>query len=201
MLRPTLMLSTLLVATPLSADWTLVNDHSRLSFVSTKAGTVAEVHHFRQLEGWLGDDGRLRIAIDLASVETAIPIRNERMQELLFNTAEFPTATISAQVDLAPLRALAIGAQTELVAEAELSVLNQATTLTVQVALARLDADTLLVASAQPLVVDANQLGLGAGVEKLREIAGLPSISPAVPVSFRLTFSEDGPPASAVSQN
>jgi hypothetical protein len=34
-------------------------------------------------------------------------------------------------------------------------------------------------------------VGLVAGIESLREIAGLPSISKAVPVSFVLTFDED----------
>jgi hypothetical protein len=36
--------------------------------------------------------------------------------------------------------------------------------------------------------VDAAKFGLSDGVEKLREIAGLDSISHAVPVSFVMTF-------------
>ena len=52
----------------------------------------------------------------------------------------------------------------------------------------RRSGDRLLVTSSQPVVVDAGALGLDEGVERLREIAGLPSITPAVPVSFRLTL-------------
>lgn len=182
-----------------SADWTVDNDHSQLSFVSVKAGTVAEVHHFGSLNGWLGDDGRFRLEIDLSSVETLIPIRNERMRELLFDVEQFPQATLEAQLDLSPLKALEVGAQTEMVTEAELGLHGKTTGLTIRTVVARLAGDTLLVTSAEPLVLNADALGLTAGVERLREIAGLPSISPAVPVSFRLTLREDPAQAHAVS--
>jgi hypothetical protein len=182
------------------ADWTLDNAHSRLSFVSTKAGSVAEVHRFESLEGWLGDDGRFRLVIDLASVETAIPIRNERMRELLFDTERYPEAVLTAQLDLAPLRDLAVGEQAEIIAEAELNLKEGTSGITVQASIARLANDALLVTSTQPIVVDAETLGLADGVEQLRAIAGLSAISPAVPVSFRLTLREDPAPASRVSQ-
>jgi hypothetical protein len=39
-----------------------------------------------------------------------------------------------------------------------------------------------------PIVVSASQLNLQPGIEALREIAGLPSISYSVPVTFSLTF-------------
>jgi len=45
-----------------------------------------------------------------------------------------------------------------------------------------------LVVSERPVVISATQFGLAEGVESLRKIAGLPSISVAVPVSFVLSF-------------
>lgn len=205
MLRKTpALLSVFLVSLALAhsvkADWTIDNEHSRLSFVSTKANTVAEVHHFGELEGWLGSDGRFRLTILLASVETGIPIRNERMRELFFDTAEFPTAGLTASLDMTPLLSLEVGDQTSVVAEAQLKLLGNSTDLTIEAVVARLDASTLLVNSAQPIVVDADTLGLAQGVEQLREIAGLPSISPAVPVSFRLTLREDDVTGSTISR-
>lgn len=181
------------------ADWTVDNEQSRLSFVSVKAGMVAEVHHFGELDGWLGDDGRFRLNIDLASVQTLIPIRDERMREMLFETDTYPQATLAAQLDLTPLRDLAVGDQVELVAEAELDLHGQTSGHTIQTVVARLAKDTLLVTSAQPLVLNAGALGLMDGIERLREVAGLASISPAVPVTFRLTLREDAAPAGAVS--
>ena len=48
---------------------------------------------------------------------------------------------------------------------------------------------SLRVVSARPVIVNAGDFGLEAGVTALREIAGLKAISTAVPVSARLVFS------------
>ena len=52
----------------------------------------------------------------------------------------------------------------------------------------RIAADRILVTTLKPLVVNAGALDLADEVEALREIAGLPSISKAVPVTFVLQF-------------
>jgi hypothetical protein len=46
----------------------------------------------------------------------------------------------------------------------------------------------LQISNARPVVINAGEFELTRGVEKLREIAGLPSISPVVPVQFSLYF-------------
>lgn len=178
------------------ADWTVDNNDSRLSYVTIKANTIAEVNYFEEVDGLLDADGHFELNIMLASVETGIPIRNERMRQLFFDTEVFPTATLSADLDMEPLMSLASGEQMVLATGAQLTLLGNQADLTVDAVVARLDAHTLLVSSLQPLVINAEALGLGAGVEQLREIAGLPSISPAVPVSFRLTLRESTTPES-----
>ncbi|MEM1081962.1 MAG: YceI family protein [Pseudomonadota bacterium] len=188
---PLVALTGLLYSSAALAGWTVDDQQSRLSFVSIKAGTIAEVHHFEQLNGTLTDDGRFSLTIDLNSVETLIPIRNERMRDQLFDTARFPNAVLNSRLDLAAVHALDIGEQTRLDAEAQLELVGQSSTLTVQAVVARLSDQQLLVTSAQPLTLNAISLGLGDGVEQLREVAGLPSISPAVPVTFQLTLSAD----------
>jgi len=42
----------------------------------------------------------------------------------------------------------------------------------------------------KPIIVMADTHGLVSGVEALREVAGLPSISRAVPVSFNVVFEQ-----------
>lgn len=54
--------------------------------------------------------------------------------------------------------------------------------------LTKISDNKLMVSSFQPIIINANEFGLVAGVEKLRDIAGLSSISQAVPVSFVLTL-------------
>ncbi len=60
--------------------------------------------------------------------------------------------------------------------------------MTAELLIARLAADRVLISTLKPIIVNASNVALAEGVEKLREIAGLPSISNAVPVTFVLQF-------------
>lgn len=181
-------------APPASAQWTLDNAGSRLSFVSTKAGTAAEVHTFGNLEGAVDAAGRVRLTIELESVDTAIEIRDERMREMLFETADYPTATLVATVDTEALDGLAVGESVDMVTEGQLQLHGTSTSVTVSMTVARLSESRVLAVSRAPLIVNASQVGLLEGVERLREVAGLPSISPAVPVTFVLAFDRAAEP-------
>lgn len=185
-----LSLALVLIA-PARAEWALDNDASRINFVSTKANSAAEVHTFGIVDGSVDDEGNVTISIDLDSVDTAIEIRDERMRDMLFETGEYPSATLAAQVDTAAIEALDVGASAIMNAEGQLQLHGTSTSVTVEVSVARLAEDRILVASRKPVIVYAGQVGLLAGVEKLREVAGLPSISPAVPVTFVLAFDRD----------
>lgn len=173
---------------PARAEWVLDNDASRLSFVTTKANTAAEVHSFDIVDGEVDGDGKVSVSIDLESVNTAIEIRDERMRGMLFETEDYPTATLAASVDAEAIEALEVGETVTMPVEGELMLHGTTTSVTVEASIARLADDRILVSSYKPLVINAGQVGLAAGVEKLREVAGLPSISPAVPVSFVLVF-------------
>ena len=169
-------------------EWSLDNAQSHLSFISIKATNVGEVHSFSQLSGAINAAGEVTIQINLASVETLIPIRNERMLEFLFETNLFPMATLNANVDPASLQNLAAGATTSLDVDATITIKDQSTPIKLKVLAARLSDKQLLVTARQPVLITAASVGLSEGVEKLRELAGLPSISQSVPVSFVLTF-------------
>ena len=181
----------LMLALPLSvfADWKLDNDHSRLSFVTIKKGTAGEVGRFKRMEGEVSSQGQVGISIDLTSVDTAVEIRDERMQSMLFETGMYPKATLSAQLDGAKLKAMKAGDMKIETVKAELDLHGIKKSLDFEVAISKLANDKLLVISNKPVVIAAADFGLDAGVEKLRAVAELPSISQAVPVSFILSFS------------
>lgn len=179
------------LAAPAYAGWTLDNDASRINFVSTKANAAAEVHTFGTLGGQVDDEGNATLSIDLNTVDTAIEIRDERMRSMLFETDQFPTATLAATVDMAVVSRLGAGDTADLTTEGQLMVHGTTSSITFDISVSRLTDDRILVASRKPIIVNASQVGLLAGVEALREIAGLPSISPAVPVSFVLAFDQD----------
>jgi len=182
--------ASLLIAasTAARADWTLDADASRLSFISTKNTSKAEVHYFREISGAVTDNGDARVEVPLDSVETAIPIRNERMREFLFETAEFPRLTVTASVD--PVLLGTAGAQSGAV-PVTVSLHGQAASYEAAVVVARAKDGSLTVATSEPIVVNAADFELGAGIARLQELAGLDVISTAVPVSARLVFRQD----------
>lgn len=178
----------LALASAAQADWTLDSDASRLSFISTKNASTAEVHYFRELAGSVGEDGSARVEVPLDSVETAIQIRNKRMREFLFETGKYPALIISATVNPE-----ALGGAGRVTRDVELAVTLHGSTKTYTTPLALMsDGDGMLtVATLEPLVVEAADFDLEGGVGKLQELAGLASISTAVPVSAHLVFRED----------
>jgi polyisoprenoid-binding protein YceI len=184
-------LALLFFALPSAASWTLDNAASQVSFVSVKAGDAGEVHRFTQISGVLADDGGASVEIQLASVDTMIPIRDDRMRELLFQTAIFPTATLTAKIDVAALRAIAPGESRDMTATLSLRLREKNVDLPAEMIVARLGEDRLMVSSRKPVIVNAASVDLVDGIEALRQVANLPSISKAVPVSFVLTFDAD----------
>jgi hypothetical protein len=166
---------------------TLVGEKSGVRFVSVKNASVAEVHHFRGLSGTLSEEGRVTVNIALVDVETMIPIRNERMRDLFFETASFPVAVIEADIDMAAINALANGDYLAMNVLFRLSLHGKEQMLETEVGVARIH-DEIHVNTLQPLIINAGSFGLVEGVERLREVAGLHSISTAVPVTASLVF-------------
>jgi polyisoprenoid-binding protein YceI len=171
------------------ADWQLDNDYSRVNFVSVKKNMIGEAHRFTQLKGTLTDQGKLSVIIPLASVETLIPIRNERMQKMLFETGMFPQATISAKVDPQHFR-LKNGESKVVTVDADVGLHGVNKIVNTEVMISRLADNKLLVSSLKPIIIRPADFALDKGVDKLMAVAKLPGITQSVPVSFVLTFGQ-----------
>lgn len=178
----------LLVSSQALATWNLDNEKSSLSFVSIKAVDIAEVHRFKEMAGRISDKGKAVVTIELASVDTGVPIRDERMQEMLFETGKYPLATARAKLDMKIVDAVAPGNSTRLTTELELDLHGVRVTVDANVVIAMLDEKALMVTSSKPVILNAASVNLVDGIEALREVASLPSIGNAVPVSFVLVF-------------
>ena len=179
----------LIASATASAQWTLSNEASTLSFVTVKADHVAEVHTFDQLSGAIGEDGSVSIEIALASVNTLVPIRNERMQSMLFETDLFPRGTITSQINSDRIANMAVGSSEEMGLDFSLELHDLSRTYNATVLVSRQEAG-LIATTVKPIIVNAESFDLVAGVEALREVAGLPSSSRAVPVSFTVVFED-----------
>ncbi|MNO46069.1 YceI-like domain protein [compost metagenome] len=134
---------------------------------------MAEVSRFLVMHGSVSDKGAARLSIELDSVSSGIPLRDERMREQLFASKDFPLAKIEAQLDLRPIVGLADGVQLEMRLPLSLTLHGQSRKYTAEVLVTRLDEHRFQVVTLSPLVVSAADFGLTAGVESLRKLAGL----------------------------
>lgn len=188
-MRLILLLITLITFPAFSA-WQLDNDKSSVSFISTKKSDVAEAHHFNQLSGNIENNGQVNFVIDLISVDTNIAIRNERMKEFLFNTETFPKARFTAQLDMNKFNSIAKNSSGVMKLTGEINLHGHFQKVMVDVLVAKLSDKAFIVSSIKPILLNADKFALGAGIRKLKELAKLPSISNAVPVSFVLSFNQ-----------
>ena len=168
--------------------WTLDGAASELSYVSIKAGEVAEINAFETLSGDVSADGSATVTIDLSSVSTGVDIRDERMRDIFFVVADNPSATVTAQIDPASFEGLGVGESTTQTLEGTLSLKGVEAPFSTEVMVTRAGPDRVIAASTDPVIVDAGTLELTEGLAQLQELAGLPSITPVVPVTFSLTF-------------
>jgi len=170
------------------AQWQLVNNESTVNYVSIKNSKVAEVNSFKQLNGSIKRNGKVSVDIDLASVETNIPIRNDRMKSMFFEIASFSKANISAALDAKTIDKMNIGETYKESINFKLSLHGVSKDMATDLRVVKLAKNRILATSIKPIIVNADQYNLLEGVEKLREVAKLPSISSAVPVTFSLVF-------------
>ncbi|MFY8351505.1 YceI family protein [Pseudoalteromonas sp. SSM20] len=189
MLKQFVSLALLAVSFNSAAAWQLQNNSSKVSFVSIKKDTIGEVHHFKTLSGSITDNGDFSVEIDLTTVETNIPIRNERMQNMLFNTKSFAKLSLNAKVNK-ELAQLTDGTSNVFSVPATLSLNGVEKSLTIDVFAARTNNDSLLVTAMSPIIINASDFNLDAGVAALQKVAGLPNIARAVPVTFVLHFTQ-----------
>jgi hypothetical protein len=170
------------------ANWYLDGESSRLSFVSTKNANISEVQRFLVLHGKVSPKGLAEVEIELESVNSGIPLRDERMRKELFEIQTFPAARITAQIDLRPINDLASGAQLELRLPVTVNLHGKSHQYNAELLATRLDDRRFQVVTLEPLMINAADFDLVPGLENLRKVAGLSAISLSVPVGAVLIF-------------
>jgi len=167
--------------------WQLDNRSSHLSFTSIKNENIAENHYFKKLSGNIKNN-ELKINIDLSSIESFIPIRNERMKKVLFNVKEYASAHVHADLNR-QLGQIKEGQQMLKSFPVELTLHGNQHTLKLDLFIVK-TATQLFVSSAKAVNINSQLYGLDTGIELLRKIAGLKSIAMSVPVTFNLVFNK-----------
>ncbi len=162
--------------------WQLNAEQSTLSFVSTKNKTFNEEHSIKFQQGRIDEKLAFLVSVDLNSVDTLIPIRDQRLRDILFETEQFPTASISTLIpqdlDLSVNQNVVLpfvldlhGTQKPFQAEVVIQMVN----------------NQLVVVNYEPILVNAKDFAMDGAINQLTKIAGLQSINYAVLVDFKLT--------------
>mgnify|MGYP000164997891 CR=1 FL=1 len=161
-------------------SWNLVPAQSQLSFVTTKNKTISEEHTLKFKSGMFDDSG-FKLTVNLNTIDTQIPIRDERMKEMLFETDDFPLATITGQIPAG----LNMGQTAELTFVLDLHGIQQE--MLAEVMIQQVDGQ-LVVTNFEPITVNAKDFDLDHGVNELTRVAQLQSINYEVLVDFKLVF-------------
>jgi len=183
------LLIALLVSSSAYSEWRLKNSESNVYYISTKNISISELNYFNTLSGSINEQGDLTIQINLESIETEVPIRNERVMSMLFEVLYYDKATITASIDPHKLKALEIGKTYTETVNFMLDLHGFTQELSTTVNIIKRANGNVLVSTKTPIIITASLFGLEKGIERLRKIARLKSISPTVPVTFDLTFS------------
>lgn len=170
------------------AQLTLDKAQSTINFISTKNEHVSETHTFDNFSGELNKQGKLTITIDISSVETLVPIRNERMQKMLFKISDYSSATFTAEID-PTLTKLEAGEMKRVTVAGEMMIAGNKAPISFEVVLTGLKGGSINATTATPTIISTTAFNLDKGVAALQEVAMLKSISKSVPLSFSATFS------------
>lgn len=177
------------VTTTHAGQWVLNNKASTLNFITTKNASKTEVQTFIKLKGKIAGT-KVSMTVDLSSVDTGIEIRDERLRDLFFKVAKFPTATVTLDIKTSDIYPMKPGQIKTLNLKAEINLQGITQTVPVQVQVVELEKNQRLVFSSQPVIVNLKDFNLLKGVNALREIAKLKSINASVPVTFSLLFTK-----------
>ncbi len=170
------------------AAWVLDPGTSHVKLVSIKNSGFAETHYFTELSGDIDTAGVAELLINLDSIESGIPIRNERMREHLFETDRFAQASASMVVNREWLLGLAAGSETQTTVAVDLDLHGAQQGFKAELSVVKLADQGLLVSTSAPVLVRAADYALVPGIEKLAELAGLSVIASAVPITVHLNF-------------
>jgi len=177
------------VTTTHMGQWVLNNKASTLNFITTKNASKTEIQTFNKLQGKISGT-KVTLTVDLSSVDTGIEIRDERLRELFFKVAKYPTATVTLDIKKNDIYPMKPGQIKTLQLDAEITIQGVEQTMPVQLQVVELEKNQRLVFSSEPIIVDLKNFYLLKGVNQLREIAKLKSINTQIPVTFSLLFTK-----------
>lgn len=159
---------------------------SSVNFATIKKQYIVEPAKFTEIDGRIDASGEFTLEIELASVDTIVPIRNQRLSELFFDTGKYPKATLKGKVDLAEVSSLTEPTIKDIDATLNFYGMDKKVTLSLLVVNTP---QYIVVSSVKPVIVSAVSFGVPeANLKALSETVGAIAISPTVSVNASLVF-------------
>ena len=175
-------------APAVAQEWLLNADASHFHMQTAKANAIIETHRFTGLDGKVSPNGDASIKIDLTSVASGVDVRDVRMRFLLFETYKFPSAEVTAKLDMSTLKQLTSTTRISYPLKFTLNLHGITREIETPVTVTRVSDKTVSVATAAPIILTADAFGLAAGVAKLSEAVGGTPIVTAASITFDLMF-------------
>ena len=166
----------------------LDSDLSRVSFATIKLQYIVEPASISGLTGQLDASGKVDVNIPLGNIQTGIDIRNQRLNDLFFNSKLYPSVSVSVQLPKTLLSDGQVVKQMDLGARVRLFGTEKTLTFKVNVVKT---GDIIAVSTVQPTIVSGSTFGIpSANLAALAKTVGGIGISDTVPVTFSLVFTE-----------
>ncbi|MCX4029749.1 YceI family protein [Endozoicomonas sp. SM1973] len=198
-MKKIILMTTLVASTalPVQAAWQVQSEHSKVNFVTEKIFTngksVKETQLISGVSGQVNDQKQAEIKIDLATIDTKIPIRNDRIKQWVLDTTNYRYATVKADLSGIDEQKLTVGAVKQMEVDGKLTIRETTLPIKLFVKVIKSSATDYLVESYQDTSINISQYGGEAGVQQMTKVMGLKSITSVVPVKWALTLKQTNP--------
>jgi polyisoprenoid-binding protein YceI len=166
--------------------WELQPQASSISFV-VKTAEAAETYRFNELRGTFDNGGMVLLTIPLASVSTGVEERDEKVRDLLFEAAKFPSASFLTMIGMDQIEGLAPNSQKTMAVSGRLTLRGKTAQVAGTMQVSRLANGNLSVVSAAPVLLDTEQFELNKGMKKVMRAGGV-EFDKVVPINVHLVF-------------
>ncbi len=186
-----LLLLSIFAVMSVQASWTLDNDRSKFYFTFTKNTHLATTATFERLKGSISEKGNASLYIDLASLESGIVKRDNRLRDLFFKVVDFPMAEVSVRLSKRIKKKIIEGETAPVQVSAKVALNGKQVRMRPELSVFEHKNGDIEVSSVQPILLNASAFGYDEQVQTLVDLAGVNNISKTVMINFRLYYHQN----------
>ncbi|HAU8293442.1 TPA: YceI family protein [Vibrio vulnificus] len=167
-------------------EYTLLPNVSSVGFVTIKNQFIVEPAVITALSGIINTNGSFEVSINLNSINTGIPIRDARLNEIYFESSKYPFVKVTGNIDLTLLEE---GSHSVTI-PTQVSLFGKSKVIEFPVVILKVG-NIVMVSSSIPIVISAEEFGIPKeNLQKLAATVGGIKISDMVPVTINMTFNK-----------